>query len=409
MSTPKARSTGTRRTRRGPGQWLLGLLLVLAIAASVIMAFTSEMNLLGSLAVIAALWAAVIGAILVTKFRRQADSAESKARDLKLVYELQLEREINARRQYELDVENQIRREVRAEASEDIGELKAQVESLRASLQMLIGDLPEQRTALAGERNPAYGSIESGYAASGGFGYGDPTRVDLDLSDLDLSDLDAGDSVRADQDFADSTAPPSGSMPTADPRDLTEVIPVVTDEVSPEDGHDHDERPTDQWDRGALDAKLATDAEPIEVQTVADETYAESTYAEATYIEDTGGDAEVVDPTSGRAAAEGAAHRRAGAHEAGGNAGRYWPFTGAGRDEPAPEVVSTGTAAPGTMTTEDTTTDNTTGTAATDEYLEEDADGDGAHAEGRSVAELLQRWQPASVGDQSRHRRRREG
>ena len=39
----------------------------------------------------------MIAAILVTRYRRQAESAESKSRDLRLVYELQLEREIAAR------------------------------------------------------------------------------------------------------------------------------------------------------------------------------------------------------------------------------------------------------------------------------------------------------------------------
>lgn len=61
------------------------------------MVINDDMSLAGSLAVIAALWAAVIAAILVTKFRRQAEGAEAKSRDLRLVYELQLEREIAAR------------------------------------------------------------------------------------------------------------------------------------------------------------------------------------------------------------------------------------------------------------------------------------------------------------------------
>ena len=66
---------------------MLGLLLALAIGASIAMMFSNSRSIAASLAVISALWAAVIGAILVTKFRRQADSAESKARDLRLVYE----------------------------------------------------------------------------------------------------------------------------------------------------------------------------------------------------------------------------------------------------------------------------------------------------------------------------------
>ena len=115
MTTSAGRSADARRARRGPGQWLLGVLLLFALGSSIFMIITSEMSIAGSLAVITALWAAVIGAILVTKYRRQADSADAKARDLRLVYELQLEREITARRQYELGVESQIRKQRLAE------------------------------------------------------------------------------------------------------------------------------------------------------------------------------------------------------------------------------------------------------------------------------------------------------
>lgn len=97
MTTSNGRSGEGRRAQRSAGQWLIGLLIVLALAASVLMVINDDMSLAGSLAVIAALWAAVIAAILVTKFRRQAEGAEAKSRDLRLVYELQLEREIAAR------------------------------------------------------------------------------------------------------------------------------------------------------------------------------------------------------------------------------------------------------------------------------------------------------------------------
>ena len=153
MTTSNGRSADSRRSGRSVSQWLLGLLIVLALAASILMVFTDSLTITGSLAVIAALWAAVIGAILVTKFRRQAESAEAKSRDLRLVYELQLEREIAARRQYELDVETTIRKEVSAEANEELAELKAQVLALRSSLELLIGEpLPDQRAALPNEK-----------------------------------------------------------------------------------------------------------------------------------------------------------------------------------------------------------------------------------------------------------------
>ena len=89
MTTSTGRAADSRRSGR-VGQWLVGLLIVLAVVASVLMLFTDQISVLGSLAVIAALWAAVIAAILITRYRRQAESAESKSRDLRLVYELSL-------------------------------------------------------------------------------------------------------------------------------------------------------------------------------------------------------------------------------------------------------------------------------------------------------------------------------
>ncbi len=207
MMTSNGRSGEGRRAQRSAGQWLIGLLIALALAASVLMVINDEMSLAGSLAVIAALWAAVIAAILVTKFRRQAEGAEAKSRDLRLVYELQLEREIAARRQYELDVESTIRREVADEANHELYDLRQQIASLRAGLEVLLGGpLPDQGIALPNERVRQLGT--GGYVPD--------------------------DGLRAAQDFA-ATAPsrydshPS-STTNADPNEMTEVIPVVTDD-----------------------------------------------------------------------------------------------------------------------------------------------------------------------------------
>ena len=98
-------------------------MLVLAIVASSALVFTSRVELL-KLAVILALWAAVVAAFVSFIYRRQTDVDAAKARDLKLVYDLQLDREISARREYELTVESQLRRELsselRAQASDEV-------------------------------------------------------------------------------------------------------------------------------------------------------------------------------------------------------------------------------------------------------------------------------------------------
>lgn len=134
---------------------MLGVLVLLAIVASVIMVFTDSVPLL-RIGVVAALWAAVVGAIAMTKFRKDSENDAARARDLKLVYELQLDREISARREYELVVETQVRQQVeermRAESSEELDALRSEVVSLRASLEALFdGELPDERPAVRAE------------------------------------------------------------------------------------------------------------------------------------------------------------------------------------------------------------------------------------------------------------------
>lgn len=299
--TTSGRSSETRRSGRSVSQWLLGLLIVLALAASVLMIFTDNLSITGTLAVIAALWAAVIGAVLVTRFRKQAETAEARSRDLRLVYELQLEREISARRQYELDVETTIRKEVAAESGGELASLKEQVVSLRASLERLLGEaLPDDQVALPKEklRELASGLGGNGldpdpfgtsYAATthdsgrvgrsyGAAAYGSPERYGA--SDFNAPDFSApDDGLVAARDFAETVPAVDDGRHverTADPNEMTEVIPVVTDDPLSGGfsvvGHEFsgaegatpgqsapaepaapfvDETPTDEWDRRA--------------------------------------------------------------------------------------------------------------------------------------------------------------
>ena len=92
--TEPTRGVRQRRSNRRPGWPLLTALLVLAIVASSVLVFTNKVELL-KLAVIVALWAAMIAAFISFIYRRQADIDQARARDLKLVYDLQLDREIS--------------------------------------------------------------------------------------------------------------------------------------------------------------------------------------------------------------------------------------------------------------------------------------------------------------------------
>jgi hypothetical protein len=161
--TDLSRGARVRRGGRRPGWVLLTTLLVLAIGASSALVFTSKVELL-KLAVILALWAAVVAAFVSVIYRRQSDVDQARARDLKLVYDLQLDREISARREYELTVESQLRRELaselRAQASDEVSELRAELAALRTNLEILFDAELSDRPALESERKAVRGYSE---------------------------------------------------------------------------------------------------------------------------------------------------------------------------------------------------------------------------------------------------------
>ncbi|GAC46858.1 hypothetical protein GOACH_01_01770 [Gordonia aichiensis NBRC 108223] len=289
----------------------MGLLIVLAVVASVLMLFTDQISVLGSLAVIAALWAAVIAAILVTRYRRQAESAESKSRDLRLVYELQLEREIAARRQYELDVESTIRKEISDEAGVELAELKAQVLALRSSLEMLLGEsLPDQRAALPNEKLRELASglggvgaqtdhAPTGYAGGSGYpgGYG--------ATDYTAHD----DGAVAARDF-EQTAPgaehrrrdsypfdaPRRFGTDVDPNEMTEVLPIVPGDA-PISGRIATEVPLDEIRAEGIRAEEihAEEIHAEEVEAVDEPFNAETVAPTGISAEETGAEEVVVD------------------------------------------------------------------------------------------------------------------
>lgn len=125
--------------------------LVLACGATAALVLTEETRWL-RLGIVAALWAALGGAFIATRYRRQAVDTEEIAAEAQEVYELELEREISARREYELEIEAETRAKVEAETTGELQALRAEVQALRESLESLVGgEVLFERVALTAQ------------------------------------------------------------------------------------------------------------------------------------------------------------------------------------------------------------------------------------------------------------------
>src|SRR5690349_4497854 len=101
-----SRAPSPREGRRVPStaRLLLGGALVLGLGATLVLVFSDDARFL-KLGIVAALWAALVGAFLAARFRRQVTDKTDNSAELRAIYELELEREIAARREYELELE----------------------------------------------------------------------------------------------------------------------------------------------------------------------------------------------------------------------------------------------------------------------------------------------------------------
>lgn len=141
------------------------LVLVLAAAATAVLVLTNDARLL-RLGLVAALWAALIGAFAVAKLRNRVVEGEQHAADRQRIYELELEREIAARREFELEAEAEARRKAAEESESEMQALQAELRRLRESLEKVLGgDVLFERVALRAESTrvrslPERGKVE---------------------------------------------------------------------------------------------------------------------------------------------------------------------------------------------------------------------------------------------------------
>lgn len=136
---------------RQTGRILLAGLLGLALAATAILVLSESTQVL-RIGVLAGLWAALIGGLVAAKYRGQVTERRNEVSDLQEIYELELEREVSARREYELELEADVRSEVAEEHTKQLDALRAEMRVLRENLEALVGgEVLVERVALRAE------------------------------------------------------------------------------------------------------------------------------------------------------------------------------------------------------------------------------------------------------------------
>jgi hypothetical protein len=136
-------------TRSLSGRVLIGGGILLALGSTLALVLSNDLRYL-RLGIIAALWAALVGAFLAAKYRGRIGDRDTRAAELQQVYELELEREIAARREYELRLEQEIRNEAEEKSRHDVASLREELRSLRQTLENLLGgEVLVERFALA--------------------------------------------------------------------------------------------------------------------------------------------------------------------------------------------------------------------------------------------------------------------
>ncbi|HVE96015.1 MAG TPA: DUF6779 domain-containing protein [Pseudonocardiaceae bacterium] len=127
---------------RGSGRVLMLGTVVLVAAAAAVLALGAQDARLLRLGLIAALWAALLGAFAAARMRREISSDANRADELRTVYQLELEREVAARREHMLTVERELREQVEQTERGEIAALRADLAAMRANLEKLLGGDP---------------------------------------------------------------------------------------------------------------------------------------------------------------------------------------------------------------------------------------------------------------------------
>lgn len=135
-------------SRRVSCRILMMSTVVTAVAAAAVLAVGTQDARLLRLGLVAALWAALLGAFAAAQMRREARSSVDHADHLRSTYQLELEREVTARREHALTVERELREQAERTQRREIVELRAEIAAMRANLERLGGASLVERVTL---------------------------------------------------------------------------------------------------------------------------------------------------------------------------------------------------------------------------------------------------------------------
>lgn len=136
---------------RGGGRVLTLSTVVMAVPAAGVLAVGIQDAHLLRLGLVAALWAALLGAFAAAQMRREVRYSADHADQLRSTYQLELEREVTARREHTLTVERQLREQAELCQRREIVELRAEIAAMRARLELLGGGSLVERVTLRAE------------------------------------------------------------------------------------------------------------------------------------------------------------------------------------------------------------------------------------------------------------------
>lgn len=130
------------------GPWALTGLVVVAVISSIVMLVTDNAAAM-KIAVIASLWAALLGVFLVTAYRRRLEASQQRLNYEREIFAVELEKELSEHREQEMLLEQRYTDQLEDQRDEVLETIREHLGVVRAQLEELMGqDLSYEPAAL---------------------------------------------------------------------------------------------------------------------------------------------------------------------------------------------------------------------------------------------------------------------